>query len=74
MSVIISVRIPKWLKEKLESYGINLAELVKRKLYEELERIEREEMVKILRELESIEAKVDLYELAQIIDEERKER
>ncbi|MEM4970058.1 MAG: antitoxin [Sulfolobales archaeon] len=72
MSVVISIRIPRWLKEKLESYGINISELVKRKLFEELENIERENAEKILSELRSLEGKVDLYELAKIIDEEHK--
>ncbi|MEM1610637.1 MAG: hypothetical protein QXQ57_03190 [Sulfolobales archaeon] len=74
MSVVISIRIPRWLREKLESYGINISELVKRKLFEELENIERENVEKILSDLRSLEGKVDLYELVKIIDEERKER
>lgn len=38
MSTVISVRVPKWLKEKLEKYGINIAEVVRRSLLEEVER------------------------------------
>jgi len=74
LSVVISIRIPRWLKEKHESYGINVSELVKRKLFEELEKIERENAEKILSDLRSLEGKVDLYELVKIVDEERKER
>ncbi len=74
LSVVVSVRIPRWLKERLESYGVNISELVKRKLLEELERIERENVEKILSELESLGDKIDLRELTEIIDEERKER
>ncbi len=51
MSVVISVRIPRWLKEKLEKYGINIPELIRRKSLEELERIESEDLERRLEEL-----------------------
>ena len=51
MSVVISVRIPRWLKEKLEKYGANIPELIRRKLLEELERIETEDLERRLEEL-----------------------
>jgi len=75
LSVIISVRVPKWVKEKLEKYNVNIAELVRRKLIEEIERLEEEELRKELDELaKSLAGKIDPYEIARIIDEDRKNR
>ncbi len=72
---MISVRVPKWLKEKLEKYGINIAEVVRKSLLEEVEKVELEEIEKQLDILrERLKNKIDPYELARIIDEERKER
>ena len=75
MSTVISVRVPKWLKEKLERYGLNVADIIRRRLLEEVERIEREELEKELEFLrKSLKGRIDPYELARIIDEERKGR
>ncbi len=75
MSVVISIRIPRWLKEKLEKYGVNIPELIRRKLLEELERIETEDLERRLEELKvRLQGKIDVREFAEIIDEERRER
>jgi hypothetical protein len=75
MSTVISVRIPKWLKEKLEEHGVNIPELIRRKLLEELERIESEGLERRLEGLKTIlQGKIDVRELAEIIDEERGDR
>ena len=75
MSVVISVRVPKWLKEKLEKYKVNVAEVIRRSLIQEVERIELEELEKVLDYLkESLRNRIDPYELARIIDEDRKGR
>jgi len=75
MSVVISVRVPKWLKEKLEKYKVNVAEVIRRSLIQEIERIEMEELEKVLDYLkESLRNRIDPYELARIIDEDRKGR
>ncbi len=75
MSVVVSVRVPRQLKEKLERYGVNVSELVKRKLAEEVEKIEREEVRKLLDELRSaLQGRVDPRELSKLVEEEREER
>jgi len=75
LSIVISVRVPKWVKKKLEEYGINIADLVRKKLIEEINKIEEERLAIELEELkEKLENKIDPYELSKIIDEERKER
>jgi len=75
MSTVISVRIPRWLREKLEKYGVDVAEVIRRSLIEEVQRLELEEVEKQLDDLrERLKEKVDPYELARIVDEERRER
>lgn len=75
MSVVISVRVPKWVKEKLEKHGVNIAEVVRRSLIEEAEKAELEEVARELDELKSrLKGRIDPYELARIVDEERKGR
>ena len=75
MSVVVSVRVPRQLKEKLEKYGINVSELVRKKLAEEVEEIEREEIRKLLDELKSaLQGRVDPRELSKLVEEEREER
>jgi Ca2+-binding EF-hand superfamily protein len=67
VSVVISVRIPRWLKEKLEKYGVNIPELIKRKLLEELERIETEDLERRLEELEvRLQGKIDVREFTDL--------
>jgi len=67
--------VPKWLKEKLEKYGLNIADIIRKRLLEEVEKIEREELEKQLEFLKKrLKNRIDPYELARIIDEERKER
>lgn len=72
MSTVISVRVPKWVKEKLREYGVDIAEVVRKALLEELRKLEERE---IDEELERIRrklfGKLDPEELSRIIDEER---
>ncbi len=75
MSVVVSVRIPKWVKEKLEAHNVNVAELIRNKLLEEARRLEEEELARRLEEFaQKLRGKVDPYELARIVCEERKKR
>ena len=72
---MISVRVPKWLKEKLEKYGLDVADIIRKRLLEEVEKIEQEEIEKQLEFLKKrLKNRIDPYELARIIDEERKGR
>lgn len=73
MSVVI--RIPKGLREKLKRCGINIAEVVRRSLLEEVERVEREDIGKQLDFLrDKLRGRLDPYELARIVDEDRERR
>ena len=75
MSTVISVKVPRWVKEKLEEQGVDIASLVRKKLIEEVERLEEEKLEKLLEFLkEKLEPRVDLCKLTRIVDEERKNR
>ena len=51
LSVVISVRVPRWVKEKLEEHGVNIAELIREKLIEEARRLEDRWIDKELEEI-----------------------
>ena len=75
MSVVVSVRVPKWVKEKLEEHGINVAEFVRQKLIEEVKRLEEESLDEELEEIgKALAERLEPQELARLIDEERKAR
>ncbi|RLE48341.1 MAG: hypothetical protein DRJ31_07505 [Candidatus Methanomethylicota archaeon] len=73
MSTVVSARIPKWVKEKLEKHGINISEVIKNKLLEEVEKLENNRLDASLEQLKTRFSHIDLKELAKIIDESRKE-
>ena len=75
MSVVVSVRIPKRVKEVLDRHGINISEFVKRVLVEEARRLEEEELWENLEEIvEKMRDKFDPLEWARIVDEDRRLR
>lgn len=75
MSVVVSARVPKWVKEVLERHGMRVSELVRRLLIEEAKRLSEEELRKALDDVASmLEGKIDPQEWAEIIDENRKLR
>ncbi|NPA05234.1 MAG: hypothetical protein GXO09_03980 [Crenarchaeota archaeon] len=75
MSVVVSVRVPRRVKEILERHGVNVGELVRRVLIEEAERLEDE---RVWRELEEAAGRLrgvfDEEEWARVVDEERRAR
>jgi len=75
MSVVVSVRIPKHVKEVLDRHGINISELVKKVLVEEARRLEEEELWDNLEEVvEEIRSKFDPLEWAKLVEEDRRLR
>jgi len=50
MSVVIHVRVPRRLKERLEELGVNISEEVRRLLEERLRQLELERLVDLLEE------------------------
>ena len=72
VSVVISVRVPRWVKEKLEEHGVNIPELVRQKLIEEARRLEEESLDRELEELGRILAeKLDPSEVVRLVKEDR---
>ncbi len=75
MSVVVSVRVPKWVKKVLEEHRVDIAELVRKTLIEEAKRLEEESFWKELdRVAKILSEKIDPYELARLIDEDRRSR
>ncbi len=75
VSVVVSVRIPRHVKETLEKHGVNIAEFIRQKLVEEAERLEEDELWDMIDEIaRKLRDKIDPYEWARIIDEDRKSR
>jgi len=69
------VRIPRRLREKLGKRGVDVAEVLRRSFLVGARRLELEEVGMQLDALrERLRGKVEPYELARIVDEERRER
>jgi len=74
MSVVVSVRVRRELKEEAERLGINMRELVERALMEEIERRRRMEFEKAVNTiLEGMEG-VSEEEFVRVIREWRRKR
>lgn len=65
MSIVVCVRVPRWVKEVLERHGVRVSELVRRLLIEEAERLSEEELRRILDDVAGmLEGKIDPHEWA----------
>jgi len=51
MSIVISAKVPKDLKQRAKRYGVKIGEVVRRALEEEVRRIEQERLSRNLDEL-----------------------
>ncbi len=72
---IITVRIPRELKEKLERYNINVSEIVRRLLEKYLLGLELSDLADRLELLrERLSGKIDPRLIAQLIREDREAR
>ena len=75
MSVVVSVRVPRWVKRVLEEHGVNVSEYVREVLVRRAEELREEELRRMRREVaEALWGRMDPAEWARIIDEERKSR
>jgi len=70
--VTISVRIPRELKKKIDSYGIKISEVVRKALEEEVRRRELEEAVKAAEELRELFSRIPDEEIVRVIKEYRR--
>ena len=72
MNIVISVRIPRWVKERLERFGVDIADAVRKSLIQLADELERRDLEEKLELLRNVGEKIDLRELSKLIDEERR--
>jgi predicted DNA-binding protein len=71
-SVVISIRIPRELKERLERLNVNISEVVREMLEKYVEEAEEKLLVEKLRRLRiRLAGKIDPATIARIIREDR---
>ena len=73
-SVVISVRIPEELKEELEKYNIDEAEVIRRALVNEVNKAKAKELEKEAKEIKEILSKIPIEDVIEEIREDRDER
>ena len=75
LSVVVSVRVPRWVKKILEEHGVNVSEYVREVLVRRAEELREEELRRMLREVAgALRGRVDPAEWARIIEEDRGSR
>ena len=73
-SVVISVRIPEELKEELEKWNINEAEVIRRALTNEVKKAKAKELEKEVKEIKDVISKISVEEVTREIREDRDSR
>jgi antitoxin CcdA len=71
MGSIISVRVPPELKDNLKRYGIEVSEVTRKALEEEVKRREREELQRMAEELGALLEKIPRERIIEGIREDR---
>jgi hypothetical protein len=71
MSETISVRVPKELKEDLTRYGVEISEVTRKALQEEVERRRREELGEMARDLGGFFEKIPRGRIVEGVREDR---
>jgi len=74
MSVTVSVRIPKELKEEAKRYGINISEVARRALEEEVRRRKLEEAAAAAKRVGELLSRIPEGEIVEWLREARRER
>ena len=72
-SVVISVRIPEELKEELEKYNIDEAEIIRRALVNEVKKVKAKELEKEAKEIKEVLSKIPIEDVIKEIREDRDE-
>lgn len=73
MSVLITVRIPKKLREEAKKYGINISRLLREVLIEEIRRRKLEKIDELQEKAKKTISKIDKKDLIKTIQEIRHE-
>ena len=75
MSVVISAKVPKELKQKAKRYGLKIGKLVRKTLEKEIRRIEQEKLSKDLDELShTLKGRLSRDDIAKAVRTSRDER
>lgn len=74
MSVTVSAKIPRELKEKLKSLNVNISRLIRESLEREVRRREEEQLKALAEEVGTILKKIPEEEIAKLIRETREKR
>ncbi|MDW8033980.1 MAG: type II toxin-antitoxin system CcdA family antitoxin [Nitrososphaerota archaeon] len=74
MSEIVTVRVNKELKRKIKEFNINVSEVVRKALEEEVEKREKEALLKSLAEAKRVLSKLSDEDIIQAIRSSREER
>jgi post-segregation antitoxin (ccd killing protein) len=72
MSAIVSVRIPKELKDEIKKYGINISHVVRKALEEELRKKKIEEAKEAAKRLGEFFSKISEEDIVKCIKKSRK--
>ena len=72
--VTVSAKVRRELWEKLRSYGVNISEVIRRSLEEEIKRREEEEARRLLGETSKLLRKLSEEEIVKSIRESREKR
>lgn len=72
---VITVRVPKEIKEKLEKHDVNISETVRKLLYEYLSELEMKNLAERLELIrEHLNGKIDPEQVARLVREDREAR
>ena len=74
MEETVCAKVPAELKKKLSSLGVNVSEVIRESLQSEVNRLEREQLNKLAKEVSSILKKIPPEEFAESIRASRKSR
>ncbi|MHA1860486.1 MAG: type II toxin-antitoxin system CcdA family antitoxin, partial [Candidatus Asgardarchaeia archaeon] len=69
MSVVISVRVPKWLKDECKKLGINVSDIMRRALEEEVRRRKEKLLKKAAGMVGEVLSKLSPKEIVELIKE-----
>lgn len=72
MSEVITVRIPRQIKEKLKKYNVNVAAAVRKALEDCINKIEEKELEERLELVKKASEKIDFGLMTKLIREDRK--
>jgi hypothetical protein len=67
MEETVCAKVPVELKKKLSSFGVNVSELIRETLQSEVDRLERERLNKLAKEVSEILKKIPPEEFSQSI-------